>query len=121
MTAHGRGCVEGMPEEPKGEATTVLGEVRPTFRRILLDAYFPEVPDLTNRAVLPGAKIEAAFRSQKTRLFSKFSSSSLRNRLARFNGALHQLSACKRVLEQQDFGVLVPFSKHDRNGLGCSH
>jgi hypothetical protein len=47
-----------MPEEPKGLTSAVSGEVRPSLRQVLLDEYFPEVPDLTGWALLPSAEVK---------------------------------------------------------------
>ncbi len=58
MTARWRGCVERMPEELEGLASTVFGEVRPSFRQVMLDEYFPKVPDLTGWALLPRAEVK---------------------------------------------------------------
>jgi hypothetical protein len=63
-----------MPEEPKGLTSAVFGEVRPSLRQILLDEYFPEVPDLAGWALLPGAEVKDCSGSLKTRLFRQFSS-----------------------------------------------
>jgi hypothetical protein len=63
-----------MPEEAKGLTASVLGEVRPSLRQVLLDEYFPEVPNLTGWALLPGTEVKDSSGSLKTRLFCQFSS-----------------------------------------------
>ena len=63
-----------MPEEAKGLTSSVFGEVRPGLRQVLLDKYFPEVPNLTGWALLPGAEVKDSSGSLKTRLFRQFSS-----------------------------------------------
>lgn len=97
--------VELCPEKRETVAMVIERLVGPLLGQLFTRLAQVERPDLSLVASLPTAQVIADRGSMDTRFFRQFPQGRLTRCFALLDGALYQLHACLRMVEQEDPGV----------------